>query len=731
MIARATVIAGLLAACGTGAGSREHPVEARTAPPILPRGGGAIDPSLSDLGGVTGISDGNTLADVDTCGGCHADVFAQQQASAHAYSSFNNPIYRVAIDKLRDTVGNPPSRMCGGCHDIALLTDGIMEGKVEPEDTRAHAGVTCRVCHGIAEVRRDGNGSYALSRRPILLPRDGDESTVEAHRRSARPLRTAEMCGSCHRAFLSEATGNQGVFLVGQDDYGAWLGSAYNKSGLARVDDAIEQQDCIGCHMPPEKATRGDAAAKRDGVVPSHRFPGGHTWLAAMLGDEEQMARQREFLRDAVSIDVAEARDGAGRRTLPADGAPVVAGDVMQLDVVLRNTRVGHRFPAGVLDAQDTWIEVSVRDARGRVVARAGADHAATGADPTAHVLRSLVADGNGQPRFVRETHEFRAPIVNHTLAPREAVAVRYRLHVPERLEPGALPLVVEAKLVHRTRNRTLQVAACDAARSERGKRFSTRARELDDPILDVCAEQPLTVMSETAVWIGEGWQARAAAGRPARPTWRRRYEHGMALLRGLQENLEEARAPLAAALADLEGRPDAQPRERAMVLLALGQMEGLQGRTRPAGEWLDRAEREMPGHPAISYARGAAYARVWRWAEAADAFGAAMAKASNNAPGWGQLAMALGSLGREQEALTAAQRGLALMPRDADLLRVQALALRSLAAPPADAEAALHAYDSFRPPDRQADLRIACVGSSPLCALERDPIHVHELVAP
>jgi tetratricopeptide (TPR) repeat protein len=156
-----------------------------------------------------------------------------------------------------------------------------------------------------------------------------------------------------------------------------------------------------------------------------------------------------------------------------------------------------------------------------------------------------------------------------------------------------------------------------------------------------------------------------------------------------------------------------------------------MEGRADAAAGWLDRAEAEMPGHPAVAFARGSAFARVWRWEEAAGAFAAATAKAADNAGGWAQLAMALGSLGREPEALAAAQRGLALAPRDADLLRVQALALRGLGAPPAPAGAALRAYDEFRPPDRATDVRIACIASVPLCASERDPIHVHDLIPP
>ena len=720
--------AGLLAAalaCGAGEEPRDPAAaaDAAAAGPaaLLPDPSAPLAPSRSVLEG----ADGATLADVDTCGGCHPDVLAQQQASAHAYSSFNNPVYRVAIDRLREETGPGESRMCGGCHDIALLADGAMEAAIEPEDDRGHAGVTCRVCHGIEQASLDGNGSYTLARRPVVLPRRDDPASVEAHRASVRPLRSAAMCGSCHRSFLDEGTGNPGVFLTGQDDLTAWLGSAYNGSGLGRIDDPVEKQDCAGCHMPREPATRGDAAAV-DGTITSHRFLGGHTWMAAMLGDEEQLAAQRALLEGALSIDLAalrvEDRAGGGAHHMPADGAPAAPGDTLLIDVVVRNLRVGHRFPAGVVDAQDSWIELDLVTAGGRPLARAGGAHAATGADPSAHQFRSLVADGEGRLRLERETHAFRGPVVNHTIAPRDAVAVRYRVAIPRRLAPDDLPLALEARVVHRSRNLSLQRAACAAHRSPRGARFTAHARALDDPVLDPCAPQPLTLVAQTRARIGAGAPVPAA-------DWRRRYEHGMALLAARQEHLEEARAPLMAALAQVVGAPGAGPRERAMILVQLGHLEGKQGRADEAAAWLDRAEALMPGHPAIAHARGAAMARVWRWAEAAEAFGLSTAKAPDNAAGWADLAMALGSLGREQEALAAARRGLALAPRHADCLRVQALALRALGRPDEEAAAALEAYDQHRPPDQAAELRIECARRDPLCALERDPVHVHDLV--
>ena len=123
--------------------------------------------------------------------------------------------------------------------------------------------------------------------------------------------------------------------------------------------------ECRTCHMPLEEAPLGDAAAK-----------GGKHPLASLRRREHlagvdarrrgaARARVQAMLRGAASIDVAVATAADGTRTLPADGAPVRAGRALVFDVVVRNERTGHRFPGGVLDAQDTWIELVIEDARG------------------------------------------------------------------------------------------------------------------------------------------------------------------------------------------------------------------------------------------------------------------------------------------------------------------------------------------------------------------------------
>src|SRR5579859_2307819 len=89
-------------------------------PPVaarLPASHGPLDPSQTAVDGVTS---GSVVTETESCAGCHADVAAEWAASAHAFGSFNNPIYRASVDRFRRVVGKDASRFCAGCHDVAL-----------------------------------------------------------------------------------------------------------------------------------------------------------------------------------------------------------------------------------------------------------------------------------------------------------------------------------------------------------------------------------------------------------------------------------------------------------------------------------------------------------------------------------------------------------------------------------------------------------------------------------
>src|SRR5215210_3831565 len=152
---RAAAIMILVTACGGDPVTRV--VSTPQSPDViaakLPSTPGEHAPSLVKIdhkGPAGDISDGQMLADVDSCGSCHPDAAQQWSTSAHSFASFGNPIYRFNVEQVRKDLGKTNSKHCGGCHDMPLVVDGLMTAETIPSaDLRSHSGVTCRLCHGI------------------------------------------------------------------------------------------------------------------------------------------------------------------------------------------------------------------------------------------------------------------------------------------------------------------------------------------------------------------------------------------------------------------------------------------------------------------------------------------------------------------------------------------------------------------------------------------------------
>jgi Flp pilus assembly protein TadD len=727
---RFAILGVALAACGGQEAKAVDPAVAQRTVPVeakLPRGTGEYFPSLVELARpavsfkvADAVSEGNMLSDVDSCATCHPDASAQWGTSPHSFASFGNPIYRVNVELMRHDLGNKTSQHCGGCHDMPLMVDGMMTSgaPIPAADLRSHSGVTCRLCHGIKSTTKDGNGSYVWSAAPIEAPTLSDPQSIARHKAQVTVKATGtELCVSCHRGFMSADMGMP-VHLSGLDEPGMWRNSAWNGNGMGRV-DKVEKKDCITCHMEREPASAAEYGAK-SGTIASHRFLGGHTWMASMRGDTEHLARLRAKLEGVASIDVAAARTEKPSGAiwhLPADGAPVVPGSKLAVDIVIRNLLVGHRFPGGVLDIQDTWIEVDVTDKAGARMASSGLTHETDANDEDTHVLRTLVVDESGRVLEEHQMASFRTQIATQTLAAREAQVTRYTFDVPKTLTPAQLPLTVTARLRHRSRTLKMQATVCAAAKTTEGKAFIAGAQGARDVVLDPCKTQPITLIAETRVQLGEG-----AAISTARPAWEREYEHGMALVNTVSERLEEARTVLETALA---AAPAGDKRARAMVLVQLGWVAAKQGRVDDALALIAEARPLLPtpGPAVLDAVAADALARVWRWEEAVAPAKACTELAPGNSMAWMLYARVLGSIGDNQGALAAATKGLELAPRDPDLLRSQATALAALGRP--EAAAALAAYDRFRSPDNSAELRISCAADSKRCARDRELGHV------
>ncbi|MCZ6806256.1 MAG: multiheme c-type cytochrome [Deltaproteobacteria bacterium] len=661
------------------------------------------------------------LAKTDDCANCHTDVASHWMHSAHAYASFDNPWYRTSVDEFREHRGERASRFCAGCHDPLLLMSGDIDREVKPENKLAYAGITCLVCHSIESTRPDGNGSFTLTDRPVLIPDPAVPEEIEAHRkRLAMPtLRSAALCGTCHRSFSGPAIGNEN-HLPGIDDLGDWSASVFAGAVPSRL-VAVDESTCQGCHMSPEPALTGDLAAS-DGLISGHRWAASHTAMAAQLPDPRQNEQAEDTLLDSVLIDVGATRVGGKRVVLPEE-AKIRGGERVVFDVVLQNTGVGHRFPGGTRDMHDVWIEVDVRDASGRLL---GVSRPSEGDNDDVFVLRSTMLDAFADPEILHQVHRFATPAFDRTLPTQGAQIVRYEITAPS--DPS-LPLRVDARLMHRKHSRQFQRAACEASRTERGKAFAQWAEALGKIALDPCSRQPLTEIATATVWMGDGATDpdRVLLGGAARPEVERLLGQALGLLRETQEHVELAQPSLDRALALARAADSEDLIARAELLLA--RLASIQGRTDDAVAATRRAEVLVGPNPVFDRVRGDAYARVWRWSEAVDAYRRVAEASPGDWTAWRALAQAYGSLTDDQNALIAADAGLRLAPRDQSLLRSRWLALSGLGH--SDAALAEEVWLRHRSPDSAPKMLAACERNHVRCRTDRQPIPRYTLAPP
>ena len=686
------------------------------APEPLRSTGQDLSPSLMSAPALDVIR----LAKTDDCTDCHSDVASHWTNSAHAYASFDNPWYRASIDQFREERGEDESRFCAGCHDPILLMSGDIDREVTPENELAYAGITCLVCHSIESTRPDGNASFTLTDRVVFLPDPANQEEIEAHRArlTMKPLRTAALCGSCHRSFSGPSIGNEN-HLPGIDDLGDWASSAFAGAVQDQL-TSVEENSCQGCHMPAESASDAEMAGSIDGVVSSHRWAASHTAMAVQLPDPGHAKQARNQLEGSVIVDIGAVRAGPRRYLLPEESR-LRGAERLVFDVLLENSGAGHRFPGGVRDMQDVWVEVEVRDASGKLLALSRPNE--DGNDDV-FMLRATLLDAEATPEILHQVHRFSAPAFDRTLPAHDAQAVRYSMTLPRQIE---LPLRVDARLLHRKHSLQFQALACEASRTDRGVHFAQGAEKRGKVALDPCLEQPVTEVGAATVWMGRGASEQKPTGGAGRPVIERLLTQALALLHAKQEHVHVAKPSIERALHLARESKSSVLSARALVLRA--RLSSVQGRPNEAAAFTERAKALIGPNPVLDRVQGDAYARAWRWNAAAEAYQRVADASPLDPRAWRDLARAYGSLSNDLNALSAADAGLRLAPRDESLLRSRALALESMGHP--EAARAKDRWLAHRAPDAQPQLLAACEQEHPRCRRDRQPIPHYTLSPP
>ncbi|MCW3098590.1 MAG: putative system TPR-repeat lipoprotein [Chthonomonadaceae bacterium] len=397
------------------------------------------------------------------CGraGCHTTALQEWQDSVHQWAA-NDPVYRRVSQEYVQQAGPIAAQWCAGCHEPLSV---VQEGRWALTSTAAvgsgtNEGVGCVGCHAMTDVSaRTGNGRFTLSlaqNYPFADRQTGWQRRMHDFLLRVRPAphqtaylkseihASSEFCGTCHRqSFNVPQNGYQ--FVHGTDEWGTWQSGPFSGRMARTAGLRTEaERSCEDCHF----------LRRPDGKFSHAAFPAG-TWLASAsarsTGDRPDASG---FRQRAVNLDIFALRRPAeaGKQEAwiaPLDasesGVSLHAGETYLLDIVVSNRNVGHEFPAGYLDIEEAWLEVTLQDGRGRALAESGrltSDPAAL--PPDTHAYRSIPLDRNGS---ALEHHELWKQV---TTAYRRAIPsggadiARYRLTVPRLFTS---PLTVTARL--------------------------------------------------------------------------------------------------------------------------------------------------------------------------------------------------------------------------------------------------------------------------------------------
>ncbi len=342
-----------------------------------------------------GAYDARSLGGSETCGsaGCHTQIYEEWKPSAHRYAAMDS-IFQGIQTVMAKQNGPESTRYCGGCHDPISLFSGTKNIFADNLTSLSgyNEGISCTACHAIQKTDIQGNANYT-----VMQPREylwqwaaaGSPGAVarnfliraypaEHNRLSKRMYKKPEYCAACHKQVIDQEVNRVGWVQL-QNQYDNWAASHWNHKG-----DARKTVECRECHMPLVASTdpaAGDNSdynrSANDGKHRSHRFLAANNFMPSLLklpGWEKQTELTNEWLAGKIAI--PEIRDkwaeGPVVKVRLETPASIAAGEKIPIRVLLTSNKVGHDYPTGPLDMIQSWLEIEVKDAEGKVVFASG-----------------------------------------------------------------------------------------------------------------------------------------------------------------------------------------------------------------------------------------------------------------------------------------------------------------------------------------------------------------------
>jgi len=329
------------------------------------------------LGTISGAALGG-FESAETCGNCHARAVSEWRRSMHAHA-MTSPVMvsqsnQVLAQVLARAPYPDPKRICVNCHgplgaaltsstQLPLTADSSLK-----DEALLNEGISCSVCHqwdgtpetasaGLTKFQNGlhpGHTYYGAFNNPVGNAFHQSEATAT--------FRAPEqLCRNCHSVEYDKNNDGQlhrGTDLVLQTLFDEW--QDYQKAGGTAT--------CVSCHMPLVNQTRAaehaDIPFEQDHEAPTRQLHD-HSFVAADYPLDDPAARdslrgaRAQLLTHAASLVVTPSS------VKSSPGA-------LRFSVEVGNVGTGHNLPGGFAFVRQMWLEVTLLDSSGRILADSG-----------------------------------------------------------------------------------------------------------------------------------------------------------------------------------------------------------------------------------------------------------------------------------------------------------------------------------------------------------------------
>jgi tetratricopeptide (TPR) repeat protein len=649
------------------------------------------------------------------CGHCHQEAYHQWRQTAHA-NSFRAPWYLKNVNMLIDEKGVQYSRHCEGCHNpVALLSGDLSQGmpKKRPFEDE---GVTCSTCHSIIATDTTGTGSYIMGIPAVLVDENGAPVTgpvsdadilghLDRHSKAVmRPLyKTSEFCAACHKAAIPR-TLDEYKWLRAFSVYDEWQGASFTKQSPLPFYRKDTVSTCQTCHMSREAlpADSSDPGAKNNQLA-SHRWLGGNSLIPAYYKYDEQARKLADFLKNGaqntgvLNIDIfGLERENAPDQQLIAPlgltSYSIAPGDTLTADVVIQNKGIAHSLIPEQRDFYEAWVDFSVKDNAGKVLAESGFIQPDGNLDPSAHSFTNRLINIKGELNDIHQIWHNRVLAYNNSIQSGRSQLVRYRFRLPKGI---AGQFSISATVRYRRFNQHF----ID---------YAMQAKRYPEPIIDMG-------MQTRTILIGANTPV-APASDENKP-WMRWNNYGIALLDAQQYEASVHAFEQVAAL-----RPDYADAYTNMTIVEISWE-----RYNDARPHLEKALSLLPGDPRALYYRGLVERYFGQGKDAIADFEAMLAKYPRSKDGLRELGFSYFQQHNYAAARDAYERLQAIDPDDLAAHYSLAIIYRRLGEKEKSAiESAKYADQKDDPPASVYALEF--LGKHPEVAAESVAWHTHDL---